>query len=93
MPHGFDFVKGVFHRRVAEAVEQMHAVDSQHGRQWIGKPTVLALGIITGYLLLQVFPGNHLVHPGGAALSLDCFTLLNPSSRGAQEGFGHQVTS
>ena len=29
--HGFNFVAGVFHDRGAEVLEQLHAVDSQHG--------------------------------------------------------------
>lgn len=30
VPHGFDFVQGIFHGRIAEVIEQLHAVDSQH---------------------------------------------------------------
>lgn len=63
VPHGFDLVKGVFHGWVAEVIEQLHAVDSQHGRQRIRWPAGLALGIISGYLLLQLLPRNQLVHP------------------------------
>ena len=38
-------------------------MDSEHGRQRIRRPPVLALGVITGYLLLQLRPGDQLVHP------------------------------
>jgi len=63
VPHGFDLVQSVFHGRIAEVVEQLHTVDSQHGRQRIWWPAGLALGIITSYLLLQLLPRNQLVHP------------------------------
>jgi len=63
VPHGFDLVQSVFHGRIAQVIEQLHAVNSQHGRQRIRRPSVLALGVITGYLLLQLLPGNQLVHP------------------------------
>jgi len=63
VPHGFDFVKGIFHARIAEVVEQLHAVDSQHSGQRIRWPASLALRVISGYLLLQLLPGNQLVHP------------------------------
>ena len=62
-PHGFDLVQGIFHGRIAQVIEQLHAVDPEHGRQRIGRPAVLALGVIAGYLLLQLLPGNQLVHP------------------------------
>lgn len=38
-------------------------MDSEHGRQRIRRPPALALGVITGYLLLQLRPGDQLVHP------------------------------
>ena len=63
VPHGFDLVQSVFHGRIAQVIEQLHAVNSQHGRQRIGRPSVMALGVITGHLLLQLLPGNQLVHP------------------------------
>ena len=63
MPHGFNFVEGVLDGWVAEIVEQLHAVDSQHGLQRIRWPARLALRIITSYLLLQLLPRNQLVHP------------------------------
>ena len=63
VPHGFDLVQSIFHGRIAQVIEQLHAMDSQHGRQRIRRPAVLALRIITGYLLLQLLPRNQLVHP------------------------------
>ena len=63
LAHGFDLVQRVFHGRITEVVEQLHAVDTEHRRQWIRRPPVLALGIVTGHLLLQLLPGNQLVHP------------------------------
>ena len=63
LAHGFDLVQCIFHGRIAEVIEQLHAVNAQHGRQRIGRPSVLALGVITGYLLFQLLPRNQLVHP------------------------------
>jgi len=50
------------HGRVAEVIEQLHAVNPQHGGQRIRWPASLALGVISGYLLLQLLPRNQLVH-------------------------------
>jgi len=63
VPHGFNLIQGVFHGRVAEVIKQLHAVNSQHGGQRIGWPASLALRVISGHLLLQLLPGNQLVHP------------------------------
>ena len=63
VPHGFDLVQGVFHGRVAEIIEQLHAVDSQHGGQRVRWPASLALWVVSSDLLLQLLPGNQLVHP------------------------------
>jgi len=63
VPHGFDLVQCVFHSRIAEVIEQLHAVNAQHGRQRIGKPFVLVLGGLTGYLPLQLLPRDQLIHP------------------------------
>lgn len=63
LAHGFDLVQCVFHSRIAEVIEQLHAVNAQHGRQRIGKPFVLVLGVLTGYLPLQLLPRDQLIHP------------------------------
>jgi len=63
LAHGFNLVEGVFHSRIAQVIEQLHTVNSQHGRQRIGRPAVLALWVITGYLLFQLLPRDQLVHP------------------------------
>ena len=53
-------------------------MNSKHGRQWIRRPPALALGVITGYLLLQLRPGDQLVHPlqKEFAASLSLFVLV-----------------
>jgi hypothetical protein len=61
-PHGFDLVQRIFHRRITEVVKELHAVNPQHGRQRVRWPTVLALGVVMSHLLLQLTPGNQLVH-------------------------------
>src|SRR5690554_3750793 len=74
LAHGFDLIQCVFHSRITEVIEQLHAVDSQHGRQRIRWPACLALWVISGYHLFKLLPGNQLVHPfqkdlaGGLAL-------------------------
>ena len=62
MPHRFNLVQSVFHGEITQVIEQLHAMHSQHGRQRIRRLSVLALGVITGYLLLQLLPGNQLIH-------------------------------
>ena len=62
MAHRLDFVQCILHRWVAEVIKQLHEVNAKHGRQRIRRPTILALGVITGYLLLQLLPRNQLVH-------------------------------
>lgn len=62
LAHGFDLVQSIFHGGITEVIEQLHAVNAQHGRQRIGRPAVLALGVVTGYLLLQLLPGNQFLH-------------------------------
>src|SRR5690554_5268642 len=63
LAHGFDLIQCVFHGRITEVIEQLHAVDSQHGRQRIRWPASLALWVRSGYLLFKLLPGNQLVHP------------------------------
>jgi len=62
LAHRLDFVQRILHRRVAEVIKQLHEVNAKHGRQWIRRPTILTLRVITGYLLLQLLPRNQLVH-------------------------------
>jgi len=61
--HGLDLVQRIFHRRVAEVVKELHAVNPQHGRQRVRWPAVLAFRVVTSHLLLHLLPGNQLVHP------------------------------
>ncbi len=63
LTHGFDLVQGILHGRVAEVIEQLHAVNAEHGRQRVRRSTSLAFGVMAGYLFLQLLPGNQLVHP------------------------------
>lgn len=61
--HGLDLLQSVFHGWIAQVIEQLHAVNSQHRGQWIRRTSVLALGVITGDLLLQLLPRIQLAHP------------------------------
>ncbi|MDK2751994.1 hypothetical protein ACXGSL_04870 [Vreelandella aquamarina] len=63
MAHGLDLIDGAFHRQIAQVVKQLHAMDSQHGRQRIHRSSTLTLGVITGYLLLQLRPEDQFAHP------------------------------
>jgi hypothetical protein len=74
-PHGFDLVKRIFHRRITEVVKELHAVNPQHGRQRVRWPTVLALGVVMSHLLLQLIPGNQLIHSFQRDLAA-CLALL-----------------
>lgn len=71
MVHGFNLVQSIFHGRIAKVIEQLNAVNSQDGRQRIGRPAVPLLGVITGYLFLQLLPGNQFVHPFEKDLAAD----------------------
>ena len=62
LAHRFDLLQSVFHGRIAKVIEQLHAVNSQHSRQRISRPSILALGVIRGYLLFQLLPRNQLVY-------------------------------
>lgn len=66
----------------AEVIKQLHKVNGKHGRQRIRWRTILALGVITGHLLLQLLPLNQLVH----ALQQDLAT--NFAFLGLVLGFG-----
>lgn len=52
VPHGFDVIQSVFQGRIAQVIRQLQAVNSQNHRQKIGKSSILALGVMTGCLLL-----------------------------------------
>ena len=63
MPHGLDLTKSIFIGRVTQVVKELHAVELELCGQRIWRPARLALGVITSYLVLQLLPGNQLVHP------------------------------
>lgn len=46
VPHGLYLVQGIFHDRVAEVVEQLHAVHTQHHGQRIWRPASMILFLI-----------------------------------------------
>ena len=75
MPHGLDLVQGIFRDRVAEVMEQLHAVNPEQSGRRVGRTARLALKIITNHLLLQLLLGTQLVHPHQQDLVTD-FTLL-----------------
>ncbi len=57
-PDRFGLVEQILHAWIAEVVEQLHAVNPQHHRQWV-RPTALSgLGVDRPDALLQPFPGN-----------------------------------
>jgi hypothetical protein len=60
--HRLDFVKCIFHRRIEEVVEQLHAVNAQHRAQRIGRATGSSLRVVTLELLLQPLPGDQYFH-------------------------------
>ena len=55
-------VERVLHRRVAEVIEQLHAMNSQHHGQGIGWPPALAGGVHRAEARFQPPPRNQAVH-------------------------------
>ena len=52
-------MEGILHGGIAQVVEELHAVHTQHDRKIIGRPTLLALWVIMrGDLIFQAVPGN-----------------------------------
>ena len=49
-----DLVEHVFHRRITEVVKQLHAMNSQHHRQWIRTAAAPCFGIVPADLLLKL---------------------------------------
>ena len=62
-PHRLHFVQQILHPRVAQVVEQLHAVNAQHRRQPIRPPPASSLRIERLDALRQTLPRNQLVHP------------------------------
>ena len=54
---------GGLHARVAEIVEELHTVNSQHHGQRIGLAALASLGVHGPDSLLQTLPGDQAVHP------------------------------
>ena len=73
-PHRVRLVEQVFHAGVAEVVEELDAVGSEHDRQRVGVAAPASLGIEGTDPLLQALPGNQSLHtlqenfPAGLAL-------------------------
>lgn len=60
--HRFNFIQRVFHRRIAQIVEQLQAMNAKHRRQRVWRPTGTSLVIMLAELLLQLLPGNQRIH-------------------------------
>lgn len=58
LTHGFNLVQCIFYGRVAVDIKQLHAVNSEYGGKQIGRSPSLALGIMTGCLILQLLLRN-----------------------------------
>ena len=73
-PHRRGLVEQILHAWVAEIVEDLDAVDSQHDGQRIGMASPSRLGVEGTEAVLQQLPGNQAVHtlqekfPAGLAL-------------------------
>ncbi len=61
--HRLHLVEQVLHSGITQVVEQLHAVDPQHGRQLTGPAPPARLGIEGSEAGLQLFPGNQTFHP------------------------------
>ena len=62
-PHRLDLVQHVLHPRVAQVVEQLHAVNPQHRRQRVRLPPPARLRIQRPNPRLQTLPRNQRLHP------------------------------
>ena len=61
--HGFHLIERIFHRRISEVVEQLHAVDPQHGSQRIRRPAVISFGIVSGQFPFDLLLRKELFRP------------------------------
>jgi hypothetical protein len=60
--HGLNFVKSIFHGRIAKVVEQLHAMDAQHDGQRVSG-TARGFGrAVFDERLFKLAPGNQLIH-------------------------------
>jgi|24BtaG_2_1085350.scaffolds.fasta_scaffold02856_3 hypothetical protein len=75
--HGLDLVEGVFHGRIAQVVKQLHAMDTEHGRQRIRRPLASCYGSFC-ITAVEGIDGQ----PNSSASSL---TPLASSSRNAKK--------
>jgi hypothetical protein len=56
---GYDLIEGIFHGRIAQVIEELHAMEAQHDRKAIGWPALLALWVIMRRdFLFQALPGS-----------------------------------
>ena len=62
-PHRLNLVENVLHTRVAQVVEQLHAVYPKHRRQLIRTTPTARLGILRADALLQLLPWDQTIHP------------------------------
>lgn len=60
--HGLDLVQGVFHRRIAEVVKELHAVNTQHDGQRIWLAATQGFAVVTGNRAFKLFPRQQSVH-------------------------------
>ena len=56
-------VEHILHAGVAEVVEELHAVNTQHDGQGIGMAALAGLGVEGADTPLQSWPGNQAIHP------------------------------
>ena len=56
-------MEGIFHGRIAQVREELHAMEAQHDRKGIGWPALLALWVIMRRdFLFEALPGNEGLH-------------------------------
>ncbi len=62
-PHRVRLVDQVLHAWVAQIVEELDTVDSQHDGQRVGMSSLSCVGVEGADALLEQLPGNQVVHP------------------------------
>lgn len=60
--HRLDLIQRIFHRRIAQVVEQLQAMNTKHCRQRIGRTTGPSLVVMFAELFLQLLPRDQRIH-------------------------------
>jgi hypothetical protein len=60
--HGLNLIERIFHCRIAEVVEKLHTMNAEHDQQRVSWTASRFDGAVFGELLVELVPGNQLIH-------------------------------